>query len=93
MIDLEGGVTRAIMDAAHAVGGMRPRKNISGSYGHAVTRLLERARVFSVKSDEQWAAEVAFLKDAIKEALELMDPRADGAWGLKKALEEHDGDA
>ena len=49
--------------AARWFGPMKPRKNVSGSYGAALAELLEAGRTFAAKSDEQWAAEVAALKD------------------------------
>lgn len=44
-------------------------RNVKGIQAVRFARLVESARVFSRKSDEEWAAEVAALKDHLREAL------------------------
>lgn len=90
--DLESYAVQSIARAARQFGLLTPRKNPTGAYGHALSQLLAHARVFSAKSDEQWAAEVAFLKGAIKNSLASIEDLEARAI-LMRALEEHDGDA
>lgn len=67
MID-EASALRALTAAARAFACFTPRRNPSGAYARALSELVDAARVFAVKSDEEWAKEIAALKDLLREA-------------------------
>ncbi len=74
----EGAAIRALADAARAFAQLKPRRNVnlSGPYGRVLSQLLDAARLFSTKSDGQWAADLIAEREAC--ALQL-DAAADDA--------------
>jgi hypothetical protein len=57
-LDLEEPALRALLQAAREFSKYRPKKNVSSAEARAFRNLIEAARVFAAKSDEQWAQEV-----------------------------------
>lgn len=54
----EAQAIRTLAAAARAFAQYKPRRNVSLAYERALNDLLQAARVFAVKSDEEWAQEV-----------------------------------
>ncbi len=54
---------RALADKARSFAKLTPRKNPTAGYARALAELVDAARFFAEKSDEQWAMEVAELRD------------------------------
>lgn len=64
---IEEASLRGLADAAREFSKLTPRKNPSGSYARALSRLVDAARVYAAKSDEQWAAEVVEARSKVSE--------------------------
>lgn len=92
-LPIQGPAVRQLTHAAREYSRHRPTTNPTGFEARALVRLCEASQVNAKKSDEQWAAEVAFLKDAMREAVERIKigEASTAAFELNNALEEHDG--
>lgn len=55
---------RALTEEARRFAKLQQGRNTSGAYGFALKRLVNAARVFATKSDEEWAQEVVDAKAA-----------------------------
>lgn len=61
-----------LVAAAREFARYKPRRNPSAAYAVALNDLLTAGRAWSIKSDEEWAAEVAELKEIIRRCDESM---------------------
>ena len=74
MID-EASALCALTAAAREFARFTPRRNLSGAYARALSELVDAARVFAQKSDEEWAKEVVALKELLRA---IIDPHTGG---------------
>jgi hypothetical protein len=90
-LPIQGPAIKALTHAAREYSRYRPTINPQGFEARALMRLCEASQVNCKKSDEQWAAEVAFLKDAMRRAIDRTDHNT-CRQVLTAALGEHDDD-